>query len=92
MVWTIREKESDAKRCGYELLALLRIDLLGSLTISQTSPFFTCLQCKSFENTTEKREIARTEQFLLFPSSDLEMSSATSFSMEESKIFRLGKG
>ena len=28
---------------------------------------FTCLQCKSFENTVGKGEIARDEQFLLFP-------------------------
>ena len=27
---------------------------------------FTCLQCKSFENTVEKEEIARNEQFLFF--------------------------
>ena len=26
-----------------------------------------CLQCKSFENTAGKGEIARNEQFLLFP-------------------------
>ena len=29
--------------------------------------FFTCLQYKSFENTVGKGEIARNEQFLLFP-------------------------
>ena len=28
---------------------------------------FTCLQFKSFENTVGKGEIARNEQFLLFP-------------------------
>ena len=28
---------------------------------------FTCLQCESFENTVGKGEIARNEQFLLFP-------------------------
>ena len=28
---------------------------------------FTCLQYKSFENTVRKEEIARNEQFLLFP-------------------------
>ena len=37
------------------------------LTLSQTSPFFTCLQYNSFENTVGKGEIARNEQFLLFP-------------------------
>ena len=66
---------------------------------------FTCLQRKSFENTVGKGEIALNEQFLLFPtvfstrlanfllfSSDLKLSSANSFSLEESKICRLGKG
>ena len=37
------------------------------LTLSQTSPGFTCLQYQSFENTVGKGEIARNEQFLLFP-------------------------
>ena len=37
------------------------------LTLSQTIPAFMCLQCKSFENTVGKEEIARDEQFLLFP-------------------------
>ena len=41
--------------------------LLNPLTLSQTSPWFTCLLCMSFENTVEKGEIARNEQFLLFP-------------------------
>ena len=31
MVWTITEKESDTRIDGYKPLALLRIDLLGSL-------------------------------------------------------------
>ena len=61
--------------------------------------FFTCLQNKSFENT------VGNEQFLLFPqfflpfldkfppfSYNLELSSANSFSLEESRICRLGKG
>ena len=37
------------------------------LTLSLTSPGFICLQYKSFENTVGKGEIARNEQFLLFP-------------------------
>ena len=41
--------------------------LMMFLTLSQTSPGFTCLQYKSFENTMGKGEIARNEQFLLFP-------------------------
>ena len=45
------------------------IDCCGkiSLTLSQTSPVFTCLQYKSFENAVGKGEIARNKQFLLFP-------------------------
>ena len=40
----------------------------ATLTLSQTSPgSFTGLQDKSFENTQGKGEIARSEQFLLFP-------------------------
>ena len=37
------------------------------LTLFQTSSVFMCLQLKSFENTVGKGEIARIEQFLLFP-------------------------
>ena len=36
------------------------------LTLSQTSPGFTCLAYKSFKNTVGKGEIARNGQFLLF--------------------------
>ena len=65
--------------------------------------FFTFLHYKSFENNVEKGEIARNEQFLLFPqffqpvlrtlpfSSNLTLSSASYFSLEESKIYLLGK-
>ena len=44
----------------------------NKLTVKQFNPFpnkplfFTCLQCKSFENTVEKGELAQYEQFLLF--------------------------
>ena len=34
---------------------------------SKQALVFTCLQYKSFENTVGKGEIARNEQFLLFP-------------------------
>ena len=66
---------------------------------------FKSLQYKSFENTVGQVEIARNEQFLLFPqffstlldnflpfSSNLKLSSANSLSLEQSKICRLGKG
>ena len=66
---------------------------------------FTCLQYKSFENTVEKGEIACYKRAIspfstafsaLFGklhavSSNLTLSSANSFSSEESKICRLGK-
>ena len=63
-----------------------------------------CLQYKSFENTVGKGEIARNEQFLLFPTvfstcleyflpslSNLKLSCAYSFIFEECEICRLGK-
>ena len=66
---------------------------------------FTCLHYQSFENTVGKGEIARNEQFLLFPqcfllvwrnslpfSSKLKLSFAKSLRLGESKICRLGKG
>ena len=37
------------------------------LTLSKTSPVFFYFFCLSFENTVRKGEIARNEQFLLFP-------------------------
>ena len=67
------------------------------LSLSKTSPDFTCLQNNSFENTVGNGEIARDEQFLFFPwcflsfSSNLKSSSANSLSLEESKICRLEK-
>ena len=66
---------------------------------------FTCLQYKSFENNVGKGEIARNEQFLLFPTvfsthlenflpfpSNLKLLSTNSFNLEDTKICRLGKG
>ena len=59
------------------------------------------MHSKSFKNTVGKGEIARDEQLLLFLvfskdleknlpfSSNSELSSANSFSLEESKIYRL---
>ena len=63
-----------------------------------------CLQYKSIDNTAEKGEIARNEQFLFSHSvfvhsenslpfsSNLKLLSANSLSLEESKICCLGKG
>ena len=62
-----------------------------------------CLRYKSFENTAGKGEIARNEQFLLFPvfstllenflpfSSNLKLSPANSFCLEESENVSFGK-
>ena len=78
---------------------------LSPFCFPKQSLVFTCLLSKSFENTAGKGEIARNEQFLLFPqcfsthlenfllfSSNLKLSSANSVSLGESKICRLGKG
>ena len=75
------------------------------LTLFQTIPGFFGVCSTSLENTVGKGEIARNEQFLLFPlcflpvwrsflsfSSNMKLSSANSFNLEESKICRLGKG
>ena len=63
-----------------------------------------CLQYKPFENTVGKEEIAITSNFsfshsVLYPFKEisaifttLKLSSANSFSLEESKICYLGKG
>ena len=59
------------------------------LTFSQTSPLFTCLQDKSFENTVGKGEIARYEQFLLFPQCFLPFWRSF-FHFHQIKICRLG--
>ena len=37
------------------------------LPFPKQTPIFTCLQYRSFKNTVRKGEIARNEQFLLFP-------------------------
>ena len=64
----------------------------------------TCLQYKSFENTVGKGEIACNKQFLLFPQCfllawrtfshfhQMLLSSANSFSSEDSLVCCLGKG
>ena len=66
---------------------------------------FTCLQYKSFENSVGKGEIARNEQFVLFPtalsiltensprlSSNKKLLFADSLSLEEFKNCCLRKG
>ena len=61
------------------------------LTLSQTSPGFTSLLYKSFENTVGKREITPNEflpvckTFCQF-SSKIKLPSTNTFSLEESQI------
>ena len=74
------------------------------LTLSHTMTPFHALGNMPFENTVGKGEIARNEQFLFFPVfsthlgnflpflSNLKLSSANSFSLEESKFCHLVKG
>ena len=50
-----------------EKMLITSLSCLLLLTLSQTSPGFTCLRYNSFESTVGKGEIARNEQFLLFP-------------------------
>ena len=42
-------------------------NVLYSITLSQTSPGFTCLRDRSYENILGKGEIARNKQIFLFP-------------------------
>ena len=84
----------------------LSLPLLTPLTycvrIFMLTLVLTCLQYKSFENTVAKGEIARKEQFILFPKCFLlfwrnlrhvhRLKIASSFSLEESKICCLEKG
>ena len=72
--------------------------LQPTLTLSQTSLVFTCLQYNSFENTVGNGEITRYKQFLLFPvfstcienflpfSSKLNLSTAKSLVWRSLKI------
>ena len=63
-----------------------------TLTFPKQALVFTCLQYNSFENTVGKGEIARNEPFFLPFLTHLKLSSANAFSLDESKLFRLGKG
>ena len=70
------------------------------LTPPKQALVFMCLQYKSFENTMEKGEIAHdVSHSVFYPSreilpysSNLKLSSANSFNLEEFKICRSGKG
>ena len=42
-------------------------EMVKTLPFTEQALVFRCLQYKSFENTVGKEEIARIEQFLLFP-------------------------
>ena len=77
----------------------------SSFNLFPNKPWFLRVCCTNLENTVGKGEIARNEQFLLFPpcfstllenflpfSSNSKLSSANSFRSEESKMCRLGKG
>ena len=75
--------------------SLMTTEMLLILTLSQTSPGF-YVSAEQVLKTLGKGEIARNEfythweNFLPF-SSNLKLSSANSFNLEESKICRLGK-
>ena len=87
---------------------MITANYLGLVSQYFLNPFphiLTPLGNKPIENTGEKGEIARNDQFLLFPqcslsfwitfchfSSNLTLSSANSFSLEESEICCLVMG
>ena len=64
IVWEWVNKKS--QKNDYYIYMKVLLIYLHSLTLSKTSPGFTCLQYKSFENTVGKGEIACNEKFLLF--------------------------
>ena len=82
-----------------------KTDLFFLFNPFPNKPWFLRVGRTSLENTVGKGEIARNKQFLLFPQcflpvwrtfchflTNLKLPSANSFSLEESKICRLGKG
>ena len=87
-----------------EITRILSFSINVFYHFSKQTLVFTRLQSKSFENTVQKGEIALNMQFL-FPevfstsfrsflplSLNLKLSSANSFTLEQSKIYRLGMG
>ena len=77
----------------------------GAIIPFPSKPWFLGVCSISLENTRGKGEIARNEQFLLFPqcflpiwrtfcpfSSHSKLSSASALNLEESEICHLGKG
>ena len=74
----------------------------NGLTLTQASPGLYVSEVQMFENIVEEGEIVRNKQFpkvfstfsgnFLSFSSNLKLSSANSFSLEESKICCLGTG
>ena len=51
----------------YDFACHLEQVLISDLTFPKQALVFTCLQYKTFEKTVGNGEIARNEQFLLFP-------------------------
>ena len=49
------------------MVQFLKVPVNGNKPFPKEALDFTCLEYKSFENTVGKGEIARNEQFFLFP-------------------------
>ena len=47
--------------------SIVNFSLVAGIVILKQALVFACMQYKCLENTEGKREIARNEQFLLFP-------------------------
>ena len=70
--------------CGFSLTR----ETFGSrLSFPKQALVFTCLQYKSFENAVGKGEIARNEQFLLFPQSFLTIRKFPAISIKFEIVF-----
>ena len=88
----------------YRPLSIINFHLNALKPFPEQALDFMYLHHKSFDNAVGKGEIAHNEQFLLFPQcflpvlrafchlDQIKLSSAISFSLEESKICCLGKG
>ena len=105
--WSVRSHKNDPKQkifntAGYKGRPK-SIFFANVLTLSQKNWYFYVSAVKYFENTVDKGEIAHNRQFsfshgvfsssekFLSFSSNLNLSSANSFSLEERKICCLGK-
>ena len=102
-LWKVENIAVKGENFGDHHCPLFKNLLLQGINPFLNKPWFLCVCSKSLLKTLGKGEIACYEQFLLFPvfstclekfllfSLNSKLSSAISFSLEESKICHLGK-